>query len=241
MSPETFAELLARQMRVAGVVVGENYRFGYRAAGNAALLQRLGPRLGMRVRVLSLVEEQAGSAGGSSEAVVAGDGAAHASDDARQQPQQQQQQPPGSERPPGPQPGQPSSEGQQHQQLPAVQPGLSEPAVSSSRVRQALARGDLADAAACLGRPYRLVASLANAAGSVTPASSSVGATLRLPATALLNQPPCPGCYPVVASLTGAETLQQLGQAVKAEVEIDEAGVSLRDNGTLLAEIAYGC
>ena len=49
MSPEAFVQLLAEELRVAGVVVGANYRFGYRAAGDAALLQRLGPQYGMQV------------------------------------------------------------------------------------------------------------------------------------------------------------------------------------------------
>ncbi len=50
MSPEAFVRMLADELHVAGVVVGRNYRFGYRAAGDAALLQRLGPEHGMQVR-----------------------------------------------------------------------------------------------------------------------------------------------------------------------------------------------
>lgn len=49
MSPEAFVELLAAELHVAGVVVGSNYRFGYRAAGTAELLQQLGPQHGMQV------------------------------------------------------------------------------------------------------------------------------------------------------------------------------------------------
>jgi hypothetical protein len=49
MSPEAFVELLAHELRVAGVVVGSNYRFGYRAAGTASLLTELGVAHGIEV------------------------------------------------------------------------------------------------------------------------------------------------------------------------------------------------
>lgn len=49
LNPEAFVKLLAEELQVAGVVVGSNYRFGFKASGNAALLQELGAQYGMQV------------------------------------------------------------------------------------------------------------------------------------------------------------------------------------------------
>ena len=119
MSPEAFVLLLAEELQVAGVVVGSNYRFGYKAAGTAELLRALGPQHGMQVRVLDLVQGLQGSSG--------------------------------------------SPEG----------------CVSSSAVREALSAGDMALVADCLGRPYRLVASLADVAGGSGAAAGDAPAVLR--------------------------------------------------------------
>ena len=48
MAPEAFVALLARQLCVSGVVVGSNYRFGYRAAGTADTLRELGGQYGLQ-------------------------------------------------------------------------------------------------------------------------------------------------------------------------------------------------
>jgi riboflavin kinase / FMN adenylyltransferase len=50
---EEFADSVLRQLDPAAVVVGENFRFGRGAAGDAALLERLG----FRVQVISLLED----------------------------------------------------------------------------------------------------------------------------------------------------------------------------------------
>jgi hypothetical protein len=44
MPPAEFVQLLARELKAAGVVAGENYRFGFKAAGDAAMLQVGVPR-----------------------------------------------------------------------------------------------------------------------------------------------------------------------------------------------------
>ena len=41
--------------KVSGVVVGEGFRFGYKAAGNTKVLQELGQAHGLDVSVVSLV------------------------------------------------------------------------------------------------------------------------------------------------------------------------------------------
>ena len=56
LSPEAFVELLANTLKVGGVAVGSNYRFGYKAAGDATLLQSLGEKYGIRVAIVDLVE-----------------------------------------------------------------------------------------------------------------------------------------------------------------------------------------
>jgi FAD synthase len=199
LSPEAFVQLMAEELQVAGVVVGSNYRFGYRAAGTAQLLQQLGPQHGMQVRVLSLVGLPAAAAEAGEAAAAAAEAGAsrdeeHASRD-------------------GPQAAE-------------VQPAE---AVSSSRVRHALAAGDMEDAAECLGRRYRLVASLEAAP---TPASGCEGPVLHLPATAVLNQPPGAGRYAVMASLAGSDTLQEVAPPREAVVTVDEAGLSLQGGGS---------
>ena len=221
MSPEAFVDLLAEQLQVAGVVVGSNYRFGYRAAGTAQLLQRLGPERGMQVRVHDLV----GSAAAATAAPPPADGGRE-QQQGRQQQQEQLEPPPQRQ-----QDQQQRDKQQQREQGPAQGAGVdrqeAQEAVSSSRVRHALAAGDMADAAMCLGRPHRLVASLADAASS---AEVDGGAALRLPSAALLNQPPRPGRYRVQAAMTGGDTLHQLLPSWQALLAIDEAGLSLHSS-----------
>lgn len=55
MSPESFINLLANELKVKGIVVGRNYRFGYKAAGTADLLEELGPTYGLKIGVVDLV------------------------------------------------------------------------------------------------------------------------------------------------------------------------------------------
>lgn len=52
LSPEEFVdEILVRQLSVKSVVVGDNFRFGYRQSGDVKLLRELGMRLGFVVVV----------------------------------------------------------------------------------------------------------------------------------------------------------------------------------------------
>ncbi|MGE0489291.1 MAG: bifunctional riboflavin kinase/FAD synthetase [Vulcanimicrobiota bacterium] len=58
VSPEAFAsEVLAQLLGARRVVVGENYRFGHKAAGDAALLAKLGDELGFEVTVVTPVKD----------------------------------------------------------------------------------------------------------------------------------------------------------------------------------------
>jgi riboflavin kinase / FMN adenylyltransferase len=58
-SPEDFVRrILVERLRVAAVVVGENFRFGHRAAGTIETLRELGGRHGFAVEALDLATEQ---------------------------------------------------------------------------------------------------------------------------------------------------------------------------------------
>ncbi len=57
LTPEEFAEdLLARRMGARAVLVGENFRFGCRQAGDVRTLEALGRRLGFAVEIIEPVQ-----------------------------------------------------------------------------------------------------------------------------------------------------------------------------------------
>jgi riboflavin kinase / FMN adenylyltransferase len=52
-SPEQFVrEFLAGQLRAKSVLIGDNFRFGHKQAGNAVALQEMGARLGFTVEII---------------------------------------------------------------------------------------------------------------------------------------------------------------------------------------------
>ena len=59
LTPERYIhELLVERLHVLDVVVGENFTFGKKAAGNVATLRKVGERLGFAVESVSLVAEE---------------------------------------------------------------------------------------------------------------------------------------------------------------------------------------
>lgn len=59
LTPERYIhELLVERLHALDVVVGENFTFGKKAAGNVATLRKAGERLGFAVESVSLVTEQ---------------------------------------------------------------------------------------------------------------------------------------------------------------------------------------
>lgn len=59
LTPERYIhELLVERLHVLDVVVGDNFTFGKKAAGNVATLRKVGERLGFAVESVSLVAEQ---------------------------------------------------------------------------------------------------------------------------------------------------------------------------------------
>jgi riboflavin kinase / FMN adenylyltransferase len=58
MAPDEFVHhALVEQLHASAVVVGENFRFGHKAAGDVALLGRLGPAFGFTAHGISLMRD----------------------------------------------------------------------------------------------------------------------------------------------------------------------------------------
>lgn len=56
LAPQDFVEeVLAKRLRARWILIGEDFRFGAKRAGDVALLKRLGPRYGYEVEVLPAV------------------------------------------------------------------------------------------------------------------------------------------------------------------------------------------
>ncbi|GMH44325.1 hypothetical protein BSKO_12259 [Bryopsis sp. KO-2023] len=159
MSPEEFVELLAEQLGAVGIVAGENYRFGYKAAGDANTLQELGGKYGMKVTILDLVTSQ----------------------------------------------GEPAVEN-----------------VSTSKVRDGLAKGALGQVQKYLDRRYRLVSEF----DSTESIPFSGGSTI--PMKAFLNQPPVEGPYPVdvqLQTISHDGLLNDVMGPLRTTISFDESGV----------------
>ncbi len=61
MPPEEFAyHALVERLHAVGVIVGENFRFGHKAAGDVALLQRLGQSFGFTAHGIGLLRDADG-------------------------------------------------------------------------------------------------------------------------------------------------------------------------------------
>ncbi|ESW14752.1 hypothetical protein PHAVU_007G014500 [Phaseolus vulgaris] len=58
LSPRQFVEKLSQELRVQGVVAGENYRFGYKAAGDALELVKLCEEYGMEAYIIKSVMDK---------------------------------------------------------------------------------------------------------------------------------------------------------------------------------------
>ncbi|KAK6241515.1 FAD synthetase - like 1 [Theobroma cacao] len=58
LTPRQFVEKLAGELQVCGVVAGENYRFGYKAAGDASELVRLCDEFGMGAYIINSVMDR---------------------------------------------------------------------------------------------------------------------------------------------------------------------------------------
>src|SRR5215831_1692671 len=75
LTPERFAQLLARELRAGLVVVGHDFRFGHKGAATAEVLKAAGGRLGFEVDVLApvMLEGERISSRGVRDALAGGD------------------------------------------------------------------------------------------------------------------------------------------------------------------------
>lgn len=134
LTPRQFVEKLSKELQVNGVVAGENYRFGYKASGDASELVRLCKEYGLSANIVTSVMDK-------------------------------------------------------NQSPPIERSNLRERGqVSSTRVRYALAVGDMRYVSELLGRQHRLVLAM-NGEFVIT------GNRISAPKSCMLNQPPMDGLY----------------------------------------------
>ncbi|KAL6636743.1 hypothetical protein ACP70R_024315 [Stipagrostis hirtigluma subsp. patula] len=137
LTPRQFVERLSKDLRIKGVVAGENYRFGYKASGDAAELVKLCEEFGLSAFIVrSVMDTAKRSHNGAADTINSSD------------------------------------KGQ----------------VSSSRVRHALAMGDMEYVSELLGRKHRLVL-------KVNESCLHERETITLPNSCTLNMPPAEGLY----------------------------------------------
>ncbi|KAE8692723.1 FAD synthetase 2 [Hibiscus syriacus] len=139
LSPRQFVEMLAEELGVCGVVAGENYRFGYKAAGDALELVRLCDEFGMGAYIINSVMD-------------------------RHQ----------------------DSRNMNFYDL------KDKGQVSSTRVRHALAEGDMKFVSELLGRPHRLLLNIEDRENLTSTSSTQ---RVSAPKSSLLNLPPKDGFY----------------------------------------------
>ncbi|OMO78142.1 Rossmann-like alpha/beta/alpha sandwich [Corchorus capsularis] len=149
LTPRQFVEKLSRELGVCGVVAGENYRFGYKAAGDASELVRLCDEFGIGAYIINSVMDR-------------------------------------------------------HQDVRNINLcDLKERGqVSSTRVRHALAEGDMKYVSELLGRRHRLFLAVKDCEGLT---STSNKHRMSAPKSFLLNLPPKDGFYENCSLLLGEE------------------------------------
>ncbi|XP_024011979.1 FAD synthetase 2, chloroplastic isoform X2 [Eutrema salsugineum] len=165
LTPQQFVEKLSKELRVSGVVAGENYRFGYKASGDASELVRLCEEYGIGAYIISSVMDKKQDSG----KIDSGDS---------------------------------KDRGQ----------------VSSTRVRQALAAGDMSYVAELLGRAHRLIL-------RVRTQDMLNERRISVPRSSMLNLPPGNGIYKACLLLVGDEPSIPCSVVVDASnihVEIEE-------------------
>ncbi|KAG0575449.1 hypothetical protein M758_5G005700 [Ceratodon purpureus] len=167
LSPEQFVEKLAQELKVKGVVAGANYRFGYKAAGDASDLVRLCQEHGLQSAIVNPVMDALKM------------GASVLVDDSSRE------------------------KGQ----------------VSTTRVREALANGDMKRVAELLGRRHRLILRADN---HVRHDNS-----VRVSPANALNQPPRSGSYDCIFILEDAGSATFDSNALVGQVRIIESGITL--------------
>ncbi|KAK9805958.1 hypothetical protein WJX73_008498 [Symbiochloris irregularis] len=191
VSFSSMAEVLADDLQVAGVVVGEGFRFGYKAAGTTDTLRSVGRDLGLEVNVVDLITLSAASQG--------------------------------------------------------------DP-VSSSKVREALAAGQMDRVRSYLDRSHTLIAHLGQE-DLARHRGNAMGPEYlrRIPRTCFVNQAPGKGYYQARIGLTpGHDTIlgaEEFSRLQPATVAVTEFGVDIilpakiaaePDSQTVAAIVEFG-
>ncbi|RDY03109.1 FAD synthetase 2, chloroplastic, partial [Mucuna pruriens] len=172
LSPRQFVEKLLKELRVRGVVAGENYRFGYKAAGDALELVKLCEEYGMEAYIIKSVMDKH-----------------RCSTD-----------------------------------MNYVTNTKEKGQVSSTRVREALAVGDMRYVSELLGRPHRLVL-MATDQERFSASQYKVSASR----SCLLNLAPKEGLYDKCSLFLDQENVVQCRVVIDSEfvhIETDHGGLS---------------
>ncbi|XP_015893498.1 FAD synthetase 1, chloroplastic isoform X2 [Ziziphus jujuba] len=176
LTPQEFVEKLSKDLGVRGVVAGENYRFGYKASGDASELVRLCKEYNMGAYIINSVMDRN-----------------HYSQNTN------------------------SSDLKDRGQ------------VSSTRVRRALAVGDMKYVSELLGRPHRLIL-MAKSQEPFTFSRNKVSASKL----SLLNLAPKEGLYKNCSVFVGDEKIESCRVVIDAayiHIEMDDVG-SCSSSGT---------
>ncbi|XP_014512574.1 FAD synthetase 1, chloroplastic isoform X1 [Vigna radiata var. radiata] len=172
LSPRQFVEKLSQELRVRGVVAGENYRFGYKAAGDALELVKLCEEYGMEAYIIkSVMDKNRCSA-----------------------------------------------------DMNFVSNSKEKGQVSSTRVREAFAVGDMSYVSELLGRPHRLILMATD-----QERFSSEQHKISAPRSCTLNLAPKEGLYEKCSLLLDQENVVQCRVVIDSKfvhIETDHGGLS---------------
>ncbi|KZV47869.1 FAD synthetase 1, chloroplastic-like [Dorcoceras hygrometricum] len=149
LTPRQFVQKLSEELGVCGVVAGQNYRFGYKAAGDASDLVQLCGEFGMSACIIDSVMDK-----------------------------------------------------NQYSKDINCRNSKEKGQVSSTRVRHALAKGDMKYVSELLGRHHRLMLAVKNKENIFGD-----GKRLSAPRSCLLNLPPSEGVYEDCCLLIGEENV----------------------------------
>ncbi|XP_075500937.1 FAD synthetase 1, chloroplastic-like [Primulina tabacum] len=168
LTPRQFVEKLSEELGVRGVVAGQNYRFGYKAAGDASDLVQLCAEFGMSACIIDSVMDK-------------------------------------------------NQDSKDINCSNSKEKGQ----VSSTRVRHALAKGDMKYVSELLGRRHRLMLGVKNKEKFFIN-----GMRLSAPRSCLLNLPPCEGVYEDCCLLIGEENVvvpcRVIIETTNIHVELEE-------------------
>ncbi|XP_050234415.1 FAD synthetase 2, chloroplastic-like [Mercurialis annua] len=169
LSPQQFVEKLSKELKVCGVVAGENYRFGYKAAGDASDLVTLCEEYGLEAYIINAVMDK--------------------------------------------------KQDLRNMDLTDIK---NKGQVSSTRIRQVLAVGDMKYVSELLGRRHRLMLKLK---GHKVVTTSSNQQRFSAPRSCFLNLPPKTGFYKNCSLFLGNEN------PLTCSVVIDSTYIHLEMDG----------